>query len=98
MHFPGPVASAFTATFLQFLCSPLLALGLFTRLNAALLTGTLSVAILQTLLAGREPQLAIRYVLVLLSLIFLGGGRSQLMPCFRDAFISSGAPRIRNGL
>ena len=42
MHFPAPVASAFAATFLQFLCSPLVALGLFTRLNAALLTGTLS--------------------------------------------------------
>ena len=78
MHFPAPVASAFAATFLQFLCSPLLALGLFTRLNAALLTGTLSVAILQNLLAGRDPQLAILYVLVLLSLVFLGGGRFSL--------------------
>ena len=75
MHFPAPVASAFAATALQFLCSPLLALGLFTRLNAALLTGTLSVAILQNLLAGRDPQLAILYVIVLLSLVFLGGGR-----------------------
>ena len=75
MHFPAPVASAFAATFLQFVCSPLLALGLFTRLNAALLTGTLSVAILQNLLAGRDPQLAILYVIVLLSLVFLGGGR-----------------------
>jgi hypothetical protein len=35
MHFPAPVVSAFAATFLQFLCSPLVALGLFTRLNAA---------------------------------------------------------------
>src|SRR5882757_7978249 len=78
MHFPAPVASAFAATALQFLCSPLLALGLFTRLNAALLTGTLSVAILQNLLAGRDPQLAILYVLVLLSLVFLGGGRFSL--------------------
>jgi len=83
MHFPAPVASAFAATFLQFLCSPLVALGLFTRLNAALLTGTLSVAILQNLLAGRDPQLAILYVLVLLSLVFLGGGRFSL-----DALVS----------
>ena len=83
MHFPAPVASAFAATALQFLCSPLLALGLFTRLNAALLTGTLSVAILQNLLAGRDPQLAILYVLVLLSLVFLGGGRFSL-----DALVS----------
>jgi len=75
MHFPAPVASAFAATALQFLCSPLVALGLFTRLNAALLTGTLSVAILQNPLAGRDPQLAILYVIVLLSLVFLGGGR-----------------------
>ena len=83
MHFPAPVASAFAATALQFLCSPLLALGFFTRLNAALLTGTLSVAILQNLLAGRDPQLAILYVLVLLSLVFLGGGRFSL-----DALVS----------
>src|SRR5262249_432199 len=78
MHFPAPVASAFAATLLQFLCSPLVALGLFTRLNAALLTGTLSVAILQNLLAGRDPQLALLYVIVLLSLVFLGGGRFSL--------------------
>ena len=78
MHFPAPVASAFAATFLQFVCSLLVALGLFTRLNAALLTWTLSVAILQNLLAGRDPQLAILYVIVLLSLVFLGGGRFSL--------------------
>jgi uncharacterized membrane protein YphA (DoxX/SURF4 family) len=82
MHFPAPVASAFAATALQFLCSPLLALGILTRLNAALLTGTLSVAILQNLLAGRDPQLAILYVLVLLSLVFLGGGRFSLDALF----------------
>jgi len=78
MHFPAPVASAFAATFLQFVCSPLVAVGLFTRLNAALLTWTLSVAIRQNLLAGRDPQLAILYVIVLLSLVFLGGGRFSL--------------------
>jgi len=83
MHVPAPVASAFAATALQFLCSPLLALGLFTRLNAALLTATLSVAILQNVLAGRDPQLAILYVLVLVSLVFLGGGRFSL-----DALVS----------
>lgn len=82
MHFPAPVASAFAATLLQFLCSPLVAFGLFTRLNAALLTATLSVAILQNLLAGRDPQLAILYVIVLLSLVFLGGGRFSLDAAF----------------
>src|ERR1700752_4798371 len=40
MHFPAPVVSAFAATILQFVCAPLVAIGLFTRFNAALLTGT----------------------------------------------------------
>ena len=78
MHFPAPLASAFAATMLQFVCAPLLAIGLFTRVNAALLTATLSVAILQNVLAGRDPQLAILYVLVMAGLIFLGGGRLSL--------------------
>lgn len=78
MHFPAPVASAFAATIVQFVCAPLLAIGLFTRVNAALLTATLSVAILQNILAHRDPQLAILYVLVLVSLVFLGGGRFSL--------------------
>src|SRR5262245_34069349 len=38
MHFPAPVASAFMATIIQFVCAPLLAAGLFTRLNATFLT------------------------------------------------------------
>jgi len=59
MHFPAPLASAFAATAVQFICAPLVALGLFTRLNASLLVATLSVAILQNVLASRDPQLAI---------------------------------------
>ncbi len=78
MHCPAPLVSAFAATIVQFVCAPLVAIGFFTRLNAALLTGALSVAILQNLLAGRDPQLAILYVIVLLSLVFLGGGRFSL--------------------
>jgi uncharacterized membrane protein YphA (DoxX/SURF4 family) len=78
MHFPAPLASAFAATIVQFVCAPLVAIGFFTRVNAALLTGALSVAILQNLLAGRDPQLAILYVIVLLSLVFLGGGSFSL--------------------
>ena len=54
MHFPAPVVSAFAATIVQFVCAPLLAVGLFTRINAALLTATLGVAILQNVLADRE--------------------------------------------
>jgi putative oxidoreductase len=78
MHFPAPLASAFAATAVQFICAPLVAIGLFTRLNAALLVATLSVAILQNLLAGRDPQLAILYVLAVLSIVLLGGGKFSL--------------------
>ena len=78
MHFPAPITSAFMATIVQFACAPLLAIGLFTRANATLLTGTLSVAVLQNILANRDPQLAALYVVVMVSLVFLGGGRFSI--------------------
>lgn len=78
MGFPAPIVSAFAATIVQFVCAPLLAVGLLTRLNAALLTGALSVAILQNLLADRDPQLAILYTLIMLTMVFWGGGRFSL--------------------
>jgi uncharacterized membrane protein YphA (DoxX/SURF4 family) len=56
----------------------LLAVGIFTRVNALLLTATLGVAILQNILADRDPQLAIVYVLVMLNMAFLGGGKLSL--------------------
>ncbi|SRR5258706_11590740 len=62
--FPAPLASAVAATLVQFICAPFIAVGLFTRINAALLSGALSRAILQNLLAGRDPQLAILYTLI----------------------------------
>src|SRR6266481_7929696 len=55
MHFPAPLASAVAATIVQFICSLLLLVGLFTRVNALLLSGVLGVAILQNLLAHRDP-------------------------------------------
>jgi putative oxidoreductase len=78
MHLPVPVASAFAATIVQFVCAPLLAVGLLTRLSAALLAATLSVAVLQNLLAGRDPQLAILYVLIMVTMVLWGGGRFSL--------------------
>jgi putative oxidoreductase len=78
MHFPAPLASAVAATLVQFICSLFVILGLFTRINAILLFGALSGAILQNLLAGRDPQLAILYTLVVLTLAFIGGGRISL--------------------
>jgi len=78
MHFPAPLASAVAATLVQFICSLFIIIGLFTRINAILLFGALSGAILQNLLAGRDPQLAILYALVALTLAFIGGGRKSL--------------------
>ena len=78
MHFPAPLASAVMATLVQFICSLFIIVGLFTRINAILLFGALSGAILQNLLAGRDPQLAILYTLVVLTLVFIGGGRISL--------------------
>ena len=78
MHFPAPVASAFAATLVQFICSLGLIVGLLTRMNAALLTATLSIAIFQNLLARRDPQLAILYTLIVLALTLMGGGPFSL--------------------
>jgi uncharacterized membrane protein YphA (DoxX/SURF4 family) len=84
MHMPAPLASAVAATLVQFICSLFIVVGLFTRINAALLFCALSGAIFQNLTAGRDPQLAILYTLVVVTLVFLGGGKYSL-----DARISS---------
>ena len=74
MHVPAPLASAVAATFVQFICPLFVVVGLFTRINATLLSAALGGAILQNLLAGRDPQLAILYTVVAVTLIFTGGG------------------------
>ena len=78
MHFPAPLASAVAATLVQFICSLFIVVGLFTRINAALLLCALSGAILQNLLAGRDPQLAVLYSLVVLTIVFMGAGKYSL--------------------
>ncbi len=78
MHAPAPVASAWVATIIQFACSLFIVAGLFTRINALLLAGALSGAIIQNLLAARDPQLAILYTLVIVSIAFMGGGKFSL--------------------
>ena len=78
MHLPAPLASAVAATLVQFICSLFVVVGWFTRINAALLVCALSGAILQNLLAGRDPQLAILYTLVVVTLVFMGGGKYSL--------------------
>ena len=77
MHAPAPVVSAWAATIIQLICPLFIVAGLFTRLNAVLLTGALSGAILQNALADRDPQLAILYTLVVVTIAFMGGGRTS---------------------
>jgi hypothetical protein len=55
---------------------------LLTRINSLLLTGVLSVAILQNLLANRDPQLAVLYTLVMVTLVLMGGGRFSCGDCW----------------
>ena len=53
----------------------ILIVGCLTRVNSVLLVGVLGFAIIQNLLASRDPQLAILYTLVVLALAMMGGGR-----------------------
>jgi putative oxidoreductase len=78
MHFPVPVVAAFAATGVQLVCSLFLILGFGTRLSAAVLTVVLGGAIAQNLIAGRDPQLAVLYMLVAAAFIFVGGGRCSV--------------------
>lgn len=82
MHAPAPILSAISATGVQFVCAALLIPGLGTRLNAVLLTGALGGAVLQNLLTGRDPQLALLYTLNVAVLAVLGGGRFSLDAAF----------------
>lgn len=78
MHFPAPFVSAAAATLVQFGGALFLIVGWFTRLNAALLAGVLGAAILQNLIAGRDPQLAALYTLSVATLALMGGGSFSL--------------------
>jgi uncharacterized membrane protein YphA (DoxX/SURF4 family) len=78
MHFLAPYPSAVLATLIQFICPIFIVVGVFTRINAVLLLGALSGAILQNFLAGRSPQLALLYIIVVITIIFLGGGKFSL--------------------
>jgi len=78
MHLPAPLAAVVVAALVQFVCSLCVVVGLLTRINAALLVGALSGAILQNLMAHRDPQLAILYTLTMVAAAFSGGGKFSL--------------------
>lgn len=83
MHLHWPFAIAVFVTIVQCLGSLLLIVGLYTRPSSALLVVVLSGAIFQNLHAGRDPQLAVLYTLIALTLILLGGGRYTLSVLLR---------------
>ena len=80
MGVPMPIAAAAAAaaTIVQFVCSLLVVVGLGTRVNAALLAIALAGAVAQNLLAGRDPQLALLYLITVISLAMMGGGEWSL--------------------
>ena len=80
MHFPAPMISAIAATVIQFICSLLMTVGFLTRINAALLSGVLGVALLQNLLANRDPQLTIVYLLIVVFFAFQARENFPSMP------------------
>jgi putative oxidoreductase len=90
MHLPAPFATAVLATLVQLVCSLFVLVGLFTRINAVLLTGVLFGAVAQNLLAGRDPQLALLYTILAITLALMGGGKLSL-----DAKAPLGSGRIR---
>lgn len=78
MGAPVPEATAVFATVVQLVAPLLLVVGLWTRPAAILLVGVLAGAIVQNLLAGRDPQLAVLYTLSVLTLSVWGAGRFSL--------------------
>ncbi len=84
-----PVVWGFLAAFSEFVCSLLVALGLFTRAASLLLFGTMGVAALTHILGGDgwvghgSAELALGYAIVFLALMFTGGGSYSI-----DASIS----------
>lgn len=80
--FPLPVLSAWMATAAQLGGGLCLAAGLFTRPMALLLAGTLLGAVYTTCVLKKDSQMALVYLLLVLSAALLGGG-----PWSVDAFL-----------
>jgi uncharacterized membrane protein YphA (DoxX/SURF4 family) len=78
MGTPFPVPAAVAATVTQLVMPVFLMLGLLTRPAGLALAATLGGALAQNLTAGRDPQLALLYLLVAVTLGVWGGGRYSL--------------------
>lgn len=78
MGLPMPGVHAAFATVVQLVAPVLILVGLTTRPAAGLLACVLCGAVAQNLHAGRDPQLAVLYTIVALTLCVWGSGRVSL--------------------
>lgn len=76
--FPLPGFFAILAGLTEFLASILLILGLFTRVNAGLLSFVMLVAIYYNIRTGNPYELPLLYMVIFISLILTGGGKYSL--------------------
>jgi putative oxidoreductase len=72
---PLAVPNAVIATVVQTVGGVLVCIGLFTRPAAALVAGSLAVAVYQNLHAGRDPQLTLLYLAAFVAIALAGAGR-----------------------
>ncbi|MEN2998301.1 MAG: DoxX family protein [Brevinematia bacterium] len=75
---PLPGLFAILTGLIEFLCSILLLLGLFTRINALLLTSVMIVALYYNIRSGNPYELTLLYLAIFISLLILGGGKYSL--------------------
>jgi uncharacterized membrane protein YphA (DoxX/SURF4 family) len=75
MGVPFPEANAVFATFVQLFAPPFIIVGFCTRPAAILLFVILLGAVMQNLLSGRDPQLAVLYTLATITIGIWGAGR-----------------------
>jgi uncharacterized membrane protein YphA (DoxX/SURF4 family) len=83
MGVPAPVAQAAFATFVQLIAPVFVIVGLGTRIAAGLLAAVLVGAVGQNLHAARDPQLALLYFFVAVTLTVWGGGRYSVDAALR---------------
>jgi uncharacterized membrane protein YphA (DoxX/SURF4 family) len=74
LHLPAPAVAAFLVTAVNLVFPIFVIAGFFTRLSALFVAITLAVAVIQDLRTGREPELCLTYLSILICLAIVGGG------------------------